>query len=112
MNSDRSLSLINELRRKNSKEIILAYIEAGEVVGADEVILKRGRREASLKVSSEEVIVLYIEHKDFLERIFNPYPYIKHLLCERLELKKNLHDSLEYDAKEFVEKNTKPLKIS
>ena len=68
------LNLINDLKRKNAKEIILSYISGGEVVGVDEIILKYERRQASLKVSSEAITVLYVERKNFLERVFYPHP--------------------------------------
>lgn len=42
----------------------------------------------SLKVNSEEIKFLFIEYKIFLERFYNPHPWLKHLLCERLELQK------------------------
>jgi len=92
--SNGSLSLINELRRKAAKSVTLAFLGNGEIVGAEEIIRRRGRRQMSVQVTSESCRVLFIEHKDFLDRIYNTHPHIKHLLCEKLELQDKFHSDL------------------
>ena len=73
----------------------ITYIQAGEIMGVEELILKQNRRQFSLKVSSDEVILLYLGEKDFIERLYKPHPAFKHLLCERLELQMQFHNELQ-----------------
>lgn len=86
----------------------IAKIQAGEIVGADEIILKKSIRQHSLKVSSDIVKALFISKSNFEERLFNPNTFMRHLMCEKLELQTHFHGALEKSATEFQAKNTNP----
>ncbi len=107
LSQDHSLNLINDLRRKHSKNMSISIIQAGEVNGAEEIILKEHRRKYSLRAHTD-ITVLYINQRDFLERVFNPHPWLKHLLCEKLELQQNFHTRLEQKVYDFNTKNCTP----
>lgn len=95
------LTLINDIKRKMSKELDVAIFQRNEVVGTEEIILKLKRRQHTLKAHTENVTVLFISHDNFLERVFNPHSWLKHTLCEKIELQGQFHDQLESDYREF-----------
>jgi hypothetical protein len=83
---------MNKLKRASARQIDISLMQAGELAGYEEIIVKAGRRNHSLVAHSEIVVVLYISREDFIERVYNPHAWMKTLLWERFELSKGLHD--------------------
>ncbi len=86
---------------KKTKDVTLSYLVAKEIVGAEEIIMRKSERDFSIQVTSEESHVLFLDAKDFRDRIIIPYPSTRHLLCENLETQEIFHEDLEENAVTF-----------
>lgn len=64
----------------------MSYVHNPEMIGVEEIILKKKNRMQSMKVSSSTCDVYFIELKEFKDKFYNNNPAFKHLLCEKLEL--------------------------
>ena len=84
---------------------MLSYVNNPEIIGVEEIILKKNRRMQSMKVNTEKCEVYFIDIKDFKDKFYNSNPAFKHILCEKLELQEVFHQELEKRAVEFKSKN-------
>ena len=59
----------------------------------------------SMKVSSTNCELFFIDIKEFKDKFYNSNPAFKHVLCEKLELQEKFHEDLEEHANEFYQRN-------
>ena len=57
--------------------VSLTIVTDNEVVGIEEVIMKKKIREQSVKVISDTAFILFMKQQDFKDRVLYPYPSIR-----------------------------------
>ena len=77
---------MNEFKRRNAKQVTLSYVQNPEIIGVEEIILKKNYRMQSMRVNTEKCEMFFIDIKDFKDKFYNNNPSFKHILCEKLEL--------------------------
>ena len=55
----------------------LTIVTDNEMVGIEEIIMRKAVREHSVKVISDSAFILFMKEQDFKDRVLHPYPSIR-----------------------------------
>ena len=71
----------------------ITYIQENEIVGLEEILTNKKVRECSIQVSSSKAQILFMDRKDFRDKILDPFPRMKKFLQNKIENQRNQKNS-------------------
>ena len=87
-------NVMEELKRNKADQYVLTIIQAGELLGFEEILGKLARRLNSIQVSSDTCQYLYLSAREFREKFYNHSIVMKNLLGDRVEERNQFHGEL------------------